>query len=257
MNKSEPRSYKNPPIQEALVEVRFRDGGEFDFTIPGKLHQHADIAGMYAGKPQTQRVSVQVSPASSTPGVVAQVPAIRIQLVDESGARMLSMGQDALTFHSLRPYEGWATFRRRIEAGLRAFYDVAGKKEVIRVGVRYINRIEIPNVELELTDFFLANPQPPSGLPKAVANFFGRMELHFDDGCKAVLTQASLHDAPEGRSAFLVDLDLIWDDASTNPATAPLSFDDTLKFIDDLHEREKVAFESLITEKTRGLFNEL
>jgi len=35
--------YKNPPIEEALLELQFVPGQEWDLTIPGKLHQHPAI----------------------------------------------------------------------------------------------------------------------------------------------------------------------------------------------------------------------
>ena len=33
----ERRRYRNPPIEEALCEFRFKPGRDWDLTIPGKL----------------------------------------------------------------------------------------------------------------------------------------------------------------------------------------------------------------------------
>ena len=40
--------YKNPPIEEALCEFRFKPGQDWDFTIPGKLQ--TEFGDEYTGK---------------------------------------------------------------------------------------------------------------------------------------------------------------------------------------------------------------
>jgi hypothetical protein len=63
------KPYKNPPIEEALVEFRFVQSQEWDLTIPGKLHQHAAIKDEYPGKPRHQKVlqaALQTAPGQPT-----------------------------------------------------------------------------------------------------------------------------------------------------------------------------------------------
>ena len=50
------KKYKNPPIEEAIVEFRFVPGQEWNLTIPGKLHEHPRIKSQYPGKPRTQKI---------------------------------------------------------------------------------------------------------------------------------------------------------------------------------------------------------
>ena len=78
----ERRRYKNPPIEEALVEFRFAPGQEWDLTIPGKLHEK--VKDSYPGKPRQQKLlqaavqAVQGQP----PGFTLQEGIMRVQLVD-------------------------------------------------------------------------------------------------------------------------------------------------------------------------------
>jgi uncharacterized protein (TIGR04255 family) len=242
--------YKTPPIEEALVEFRFEQAQEWDLTIPGKLHQHASIKDQYPGKPRQQRVlqaALQAAPGQPA-GFAVHEGVGRVQLVDLDAKRLLSLGPDVLSVNVLRPYEGWDRFRPRIDAALRAYAEVAGIVGVNRIGVRYINKVVIPVTNFDLNTYLLSRPSSPPGLPNQMGGFLNRVEYAYDDGCKLLLTQASV-EAPEGSSAFLLDLDVVWE------GKAPLPVDEVMAVVEDLHEREGRAFEAVITDETRKVFD--
>ena len=243
------RRYKNPPIEEALVEVRFAPADEWDLTIPGKLHEHRDIKKEYQGKPRTQKVfeaALQAGPGQP-PNLAIHEGVGRIQLINEAGNRLISLGPGVLSVNMLRPYDGWGLFRPRIETALRAYNEVAAPTGVTRLGVRYINKIVSPR-EKDPMDYFTCGPPRAPGLPRKMAGFMSRVEFVYDDGVKLLLTQASI-DAPEDQSAFLLDLDLIWESAEAR------NLDEIMAVIDGLHEREGAAFEAIITDAAREMFD--
>lgn len=245
------KRYRNPPIEEALVEFRLVPAQEWDLTIPGKLHQHPAIKDQYPGKPRTQKVveaALQAAP-QQPPHLTVREGVSRIQLVSEDGRRLISLGTDVLSVNVLHPYEGWEEFRPRIEAALKAYAEVAAAKAVARVGVRYINKIVLAGTELDLGAYFRFGPPSAEGLPKRMGGFVSRVEYIYDDGAKLLLTYASV-EAPAGRSAFLLDLDAIWE------GPEPLTMDKVMRIADDLHDREERAFEATITDKTRKVFDE-
>lgn len=245
---TERRRYKNPPIEEALVEFRMAPGQEWDLTIPGKLHEKVKEA--YPGKPRQQKLlqasfqAVQGQPA----GFAVQEGIGRVQLVDAEAKRLLSLGPNVLSINVLRPYDGWDQFKPRVERALRAYVEVSGADNVSRIGVRYINRVALAAADVDLAAHFTCGPAVPPGLPNRVGGFLNRAEYVYDDDVKLVVTLASI-DAAEGSAAFLLDLDVIWE------ATVPLTIDAALAKVDDLHEREGIAFEALITDKTREVFD--
>lgn len=61
------------------------------------------------------------------------------------------------------------------------------------------------------------------------------MEYIYNDNAKLLLTCANV-EAPVGRSAFLLDLDVIREDAE------PIGMDRVMRTVDDLHDREGRAF---------------
>jgi len=245
------RKYKSPPIEEALVEFRFVPGQEWDLTIPGKLHQHRAIKDQYPGKPRTQKVvaaELQAGPGQS-PNVAVREGVGRIQLVSEDGRRLISLGTDLLSVNVRRPYPGWEDFRPRIEAALKAYSEVATPKAVARVGVRYINKIVLAETALDLGAYFRCGPPTAEGLPNAMGGFVSRVEYIYDDGAKLLLMHASVA-PPAGRSAFLLDLDVI------RESREPIGTEEVMRTVDDLHEREGQAFEATITDNLRQVFDE-
>ncbi|MCI0418029.1 MAG: TIGR04255 family protein [Acidobacteria bacterium] len=242
--------YRNPPIEEAIVEFRFVPGQEWDLTIPGKLHEHPAVKNQYPGKPRTQKVleaAFQAGPGQ-TPNLAVREGVGRIQLVDHSGSHLISLGSDVLSVNVLRPYDGWEKFRPRIEATLSAYAEVAAPSSVARIGVRYINRIVLPGRESNIKTYFRCGPPSAPKLPRKMAGFMSRVEYVYDDAVQLLLTQASI-DAPEGQSAFLLDLDVVWESAEAK------GLDGAMEVVDDLHEREGKAFEAVITKAARDMFN--
>ena len=244
------RKYSNPPIEEALVEFRFVPGPEWDLTIPGKLHQHPTIKDRYPGKPRTQNVveaALQSGPGQSS-NLAVRGGVSRVQLVDESGNHLITVGFDVLSVNVLRPYDGWEQFRPRIDAALQAYAEVAAPSGVSRVGVRYINKIIFAEKKINMDAYFRCGPSPVPELPSEIAGYMTRVEFLYEDKVKLLFTLASI-DVPEGQSAFLLDLDLIWE------STDAKELDMIMSVVDDLHEREGAAFEAVITDRTREVFD--
>lgn len=244
------KSYRNPPIEEAIVEFRFAPGQEWDLTIPGKLHEHPDIKSQYLGKPRTQKrmeAELHAGP-SQPPNLAVRGGVARIQLVDVDGRRLISLGSDVVSVNTLRPYDGWSQFRPRIETALHAYFRVAEPVGVSRIGVRYINKIVIPEKDIDIELYFQNGIPSSPGLPSKMAGFASRMEYIYDNDVRLILTQATI-DAPDGQSAFLVDLDVIWE------RTEPKLLDEIMEVVDDLHVREGQAFEAIITDRAREIFN--
>ncbi len=247
------KRYKNPPIEEAVVEFLFVPGQEWDLTIPGKLHEHHEIKRQYPGKPRTQKFvtesAVQTGPGQ--PLKMAVREGIRIQLVDDLGQNLISLGTDVLSVNLLRPYpeDGWESFRPRIETALCAYSEVAKPIGVSRIGVRYVNKIVLPKNQIKAGIYFQHNLPSGTGLPNTVAGFISRVEYAYDDSIKLILTQATV-ESPEGQLALLLDIDVIWE------STEAKGLDETIALVNDLHHREGEAFEAIITDAARQLFNQ-
>ena len=250
------RQYRNPPIEEALCEFHFAPGPEWDFAVSGKLH--IKLATQYTGKPQEQKsLEADVNmKAGKPPKVKHRERLARVRLVTADGKRMVSVGHDVMSVHMLRPYQdpnrpdkhGWDEFLPRISEALDAYWEVAEPTKISRIGVRYINKIVIPQKRARLQDYLRLTLPRVSGLPQSVGNFLVRVEYVYPDNVRLGLTQGLAPSAPEGLS-LLVDLDVVWQHHEGIDKAAGIH-----KLV-KLRDLERNAFDALITDKARDLFD--
>lgn len=241
--------YKYPPIEEAVCEFRFNPMQDWDPTISGKLHKK--INKKYPGKPRLQkRMETMLTGAVGGRAQIKLESAFpKTLLLTNDESRMISVGHDVLSVHMFKPYTSWEQdFRNRIEEVIDAYQKVSDPLAVVRIGVRYINRILIPDGKVHLGKYFRFNPAFAADLPKKLSNFLSRNEYNYDDGIKLTLTYASTA-APEGRAGVLLDLDV------NTEIKEGKSVDEVMTIVDDLHMREGKAFEALVTDEARGLFD--
>lgn len=257
---TERRRYRYPPIEEALCEFGFAPGADWDPTIPGKLQ--VALGDEYSGKPREQR-TVQVGlhlQKDKSADLQYDEGVTKVQLLTNSGTRIVGVGPDVLSIHMLRPYqdpldsekEGWEEFRLRIIGALEAYRQVASPNAVNRVGVRYINKIVIPlnsaGANIRVEDYLKCAYLEIEGLPEDYENFVSRVEYVYDDGARLVLTYGLLS-AASNRLECLLDLDVIWHTEPLDDWGTPFNI------ADDLHERAGSAFEAVLTDKARDLFD--
>ncbi len=253
---SKRRRYKNPPIEEALCEFRFEPGRDWDLTVPGKLQ--AELGNEYTGKPQQGKV-VEVeldTQKGGSPNLRYREGFSKVQLVTKDGKRMVGVGQDVLSIHMLRPYQdpsnpkasGWDEFKPKIVTALKAYESVSEPVGVRRIGIRYINKIVVPEKNVKVEEYLKCALPVVNGLPDRLSNFMSRVDYAYKDGVHLVLSQG-LAGAQTDHIGFLLDLDVIWE------TTEPITLDEALEKTHGLRIRERDAFESVITDKARELFD--
>ena len=253
------RLYKNPPIEEALCEVRFQSQKDWDPTIPGKLHSL--LSEDYSGTPEQQKaLEVGFEAGNGTTSKFSYSEGIgRVQLYTDDKTRMISVGPDSLGIHMLRPYidknyhagYGWPEFEDRIANALNHYWDLARPEGVKRIGVRYINKINIPETSVPIAKYLKCTMPDLSGLPSDLKNFLSRVEYVYPDDVVLVLSQGSVNAPDDNHVGFILDLDVIW-----SSDHLLLDRNESMSKTSDLRSRELEAFEAVITEDTRSLFND-
>ncbi len=250
------RRYGNPPIKEALCEFRFAPGQDWDLTIPGKLQ--AALGEEYSGKPREQKaMQVGLHVKEGKPANLQYDEGLaKVQLPTRDGTRLVGVGPDVLSVHMLCPYQdsssteggGWEEFAPRIAAALEAYRKVTEPNGINRVGVRYINQIAIPGTKIRVEEYLKCAHLEMTGLPEHYDNFLSRVEYLYDDRVRLILSYGLLGALPNVVECLL-DLDVIWQD------NTPIEAGASLKVASDLHERAGAAFEAVVTDKARELFD--
>lgn len=237
--------YAHPPITEAVIEVRFR--APVSRSLVDKVARK--FRNTYPRQEQLLQLELKVS---STPEAVAQPDGYK--LTSEDGADLVLVKPGSISTSRLAPYLGWDAFIARAKENWDVWKRVVDWREVSRVGVRFLNRIDIPMSlspeKLEVDDYFSISVQLPEK-SMMFDHYALQISLPQDDGVRIVVNAATVVPSPlVDHYSFLLDLDFSKD------SELPLREDVLWEFIDSLRRRKNEMFERFITDNTRALFNE-
>lgn len=245
------KTYTNPPIVEAMVEVHFTSGAPWSEASLERAS--AAVATRYPGARQRRnRLDIHAKVRGedlSTEGAMIFHHAL---FASEDGRSLVGIGENRLTVHVLAPYPGWDRFFPKVTEALELYATAVRPDGVSLVGVRYIDQIGVPLTEdVALDDFFTCLPFRPLAMPSSLDAFHYLTQVHdVKDDFSAVLTIASVPTpADTPRPVVMYDLNLV----RMFPAM-PASIADVGRHAAFLHDRQKAIFEDSITDKMRELF---
>jgi len=243
------KRYAEPPVVEAVCEFRFGTDTEWDLTVPGLIYDK--VRDAFPLKEQRVSQEIEVSAGPHQVGGM-ELPVERMVFLDTLRRSFIQVGQRMLAMNCLRPYPGWNGFRPKIERVFGAVSATVRVGGLGRIGLRYVNRIEVPGSKVDLDQHFQFRPFLAQELPQDMLSFIVGCLLPFENGrdlCRLQLTGA----VPEkpGHMAVQLDLDYFLAGAS------PLAPGDALAWIENAHEETERLFEGCITDRLRALFKEI
>jgi uncharacterized protein (TIGR04255 family) len=236
--------YKRAPITEAVIEIRTRtllQGSELERLV-------ARFAKKYPAEAQKLfDISMQVGEAASASKVNQTLNGYRLSSLD--GTRLLNLGLQAISTARLAPYEGWERFVEEARANWDIWLKVVDWQPLSRIGVRYINRIDIPTMaKIALDDYFTFLPQMPKTLDNGIEHFAMNVLVPLGkDDLKVVLNAGSTQSPLIGHQSLILDLDVALN------SNLPKEEAGLWAFIDRMRDRKNEVFETCITDKTRAL----
>ncbi len=233
---------------------------QWDLTLPGKMQQHAELKTIYTGQPRQQQIQqVIAAQQSNAPSNIAiSSGLLRVLLPTQDGKAILGIGPNTLSISSLREYEGWEHFKSRIRTALQAYQDTAHPTGILKITLKYVNRIIAPQPGASIAARYLLDipSQQEAVIDKTgekitatLSAYHYRKEFALSDHTKIVVTQATLEPANPETSEFLLDIETVWDHQPIN------EFELAIEKAEALHDIEGAVFESFITDTARGLFD--
>jgi uncharacterized protein (TIGR04255 family) len=242
--------YTNPPLIEALCEFYFAPSQPWDLTIPGLFYR--EVASEFPKKRQVRPFQVDFEvegqeQAIQNTGSITD----RMQFLREDERALIQVGLDLLVVNHLKPYSNWQAFKRMIARALEVYRQVANPQAINRIGLRYINRLDIPENKTEIEDYLLAVPTVPSAVPQVFASWKQRVEIPFIEANGLLVIQSSsVFQEGQETVAFLLDLDFITIQARL------VTLDSAMEWVDRAHDEIEKVFEACVTPKAKQLFGE-
>ena len=241
------RSYRNPPVVEALCEVYFAESS-WDDTVPGAFYERVKSRFPKKQRREIQEAKITMGPDTSSAGVQRLPP--WMQFLTEDGNLMVQVAENLVVVNRLLPYHHFENWEQVIYTALNVYNEVALPEAISHIGLRYINRIEIPGKIVSMEDYFTIYPQLPLSLGNTHGAFLVRVEVPQAEQGHSVLITFGTSDPSqktEGRQTFMLDL--------YDRVTRPIGPDETelKKEVQIAHENVVMAFEDSITDQLRDL----
>ena len=156
---------------------------------------------------------------------------------------------DGFTFSKLVPYTTWNGVFSEALRLWAAYIKVAQPAEVVRVAVRYINRLQVP-VPAQLSDYLAAPPLVPPPISQQLQQFLCRLVI--DDGgrnASAVIVQASEPLIGPPAITLLIDIDAFKESLAVAPEDPRLP-----EMFLQLRDLKNEIFFASITERTAEMY---
>ena len=244
------RVYENPPIVEAVCEFRFQPSQTWDWTIPGLVYDK--VKHQFPQKRQQAAVQVELRAEEEKFAQSVRPGVVRMQFVREDGRALIQVGPNLLSVNHLKPYPKWGVFKHMIHQALEVYWQVTSPQSFRRIGLRYINRIEMPANQVKIEDYLLSVPTVPKAAPQTFAGWAQRVEIPFENmNGMLVLQSGNLHEEGQMGIVFLLDLDFITLRADR------VTSDSAAEWVERAHSEVESTFEACVTDKARELFGDV
>jgi len=245
------KKYRKSPIVEAICEFQFDENPSFDSAIPGLVYEK--IRTTFPILRQATRVTVSVSATSQEVGPqFGTVPLMQFLRKDEKA--LIQVGSNLLSVNVLRPYPSWQKFLPLIKRGFNAYREVVAPIGIQRIGLRYINHIEIPGQNINLEDYLEFRPFVGLKLPQDFGTFVAGIQVPYEESRDILNLQLVSLPRPNistDNAAMILSLDYVL----LKPKEVAL--DEAFKWVDIAHSHIEDVFEACITQKLRDLFKEV
>lgn len=240
--------FPNAPITEALLDIRAVLPQEIDLKkllafqdsikeiFPEKQERVSFEAGF-----QISQEGTTILPTSKKPDGYFFRSSIENKIVQ--------VRLDGFTFNKLKPYGKWQVFRDEARELWELYCQTANPFKITRLGLRYINRIEIPLPISDFKEYILTTPEIAPKLPQALEHFFIQLVIPNPDIlAKAIITQTMQPPVNNQILPLILDIDVF------HEAEYPVDKPEIWDVFEKLCIFKNEIFFSSITDKAKELF---
>lgn len=245
------RQYKNAPIIETVIEIA---------VDPHPAISIADLERLGASEKSRYptpvslmhgNINLHVNATGSVPQLasIASQSQLGFAFRAPSNVSLFQVRRGAFSYHKLHPYSSWEDCRREARRLWEIYRSGLKPNRITRLGVRYVNRLDLPPVA-DLGDYLLTAPEIAPGISQEMSSFM--MQLHIpqpDIGAMLTLREGLVEPSRPGVASVLLDID-VFRQVSLAPSTPEL-----WDILERLHTRENETFERCITDRTRHLID--
>jgi uncharacterized protein (TIGR04255 family) len=228
------------PIVEAVIDFRFSA-----VVAPEKIQQICKrLEDRYPLQDGQTQLGVFVSQELFQ---IAQQPSgSKLQSLD--GVRIALIQPTGITNSRLAPYAGWEDLKRQTDDVLKDAERILGRTNFNRIGVRFINRLDIPGDELKIDDWITLAFSIPDGISDVAESFGLQLVFPTSKQMHATVNYQSMPSPLLMHSSLLLDIDIY------TTGQNGIQNSDIADILLEMRNEKNRIFEACITDKARRLF---
>lgn len=242
------RTYTHPLIVEAVCEFRLSPETPWDLAVPGLRYETLRNRFPHRESRLLPELGIEQSPA----GIRQEIrTSERILFFAKDRRTFIQVGPRLIAVNCLKPYPTWTQFKPIIAQTWQSLINTVAVKGIDRIGLRYINQINLAWSDVELSQFFQFYPFLGPQLPQKMVSFavVSEFVLHeMRDHCRVQLTSAEM--GSPVITTVLLDIDYFL--AQPNVVTIA----EALDWVETVHNEIEMVFEGCITDQLRAVFDE-
>ena len=236
--------YNRPPITEALIEIRFSSIIEESKLkkLIKKFEKYYPNLRPIESRHYELNVENTISPKAIE---------TTFRLSSQDMSQIVVLRKSAFLLSQLAPYKSWEDLISRFERDWKLYKKHVGHHQIERIGVRYINRIDIPKSGslIHENEYLNIYPKQPESLSPFL-NYAIQTQSQLEDiGSVLTINSAVVQSPVPECMSIVVDQDI------AREIEPPQSTEGLISFLNEVRTKKNSVFESCITDKSRELFN--
>jgi len=242
------KQYKNPPIVEAVFEVRFVSPIELDDE---KIEKFSTlILSIFPEKKISYKREINIKEEEKQQTIERQISKI-YNFVSIDSALQVQLEENRFSVHVTTPYIGWRKFTDIVQKVIDSHFRNIKWNEVARLGLRYINHIEKKNGNTQCKIF--SSPYTfPESLNSKIADHYSNSLFKTDEHNNLLRIQVKdVIEALESQDVNNLILDIDYYCARDKKYTV----NEVFKWLESGHGEIEEVFESYLTKDIKDNFD--
>jgi uncharacterized protein (TIGR04255 family) len=239
--------YKKAPILEAVLEFRWPSDRSVE-DLSSALKN--PVFTKFEDPKQRFQIDAAINVEADDMSYKRQQVGFEIAVRD--GSERVFLDQGMFVYIKSAPYDRWKNFSKRALALLEPVVTALEVEEFSRVGVRFVNRIDVPYADSKGidTDRYITIRFDGPRLDKGIIDEFQMRVVKPTerDGIHYALIVATATSPLPDHSAIVLDIDVF------TKTTFPSFGDDLINALDEMREEKNEIFEACLTDESRALF---
>ena len=244
------RRYDHAPITEAIIELTC------SLAPAVTLEDLAHVADPDVFTSTSPAIMISGRIDVSSDGIKGDTSGEQIGHVlrRSDGLRLIQSRLNGFAYSALAPYDRWESFSAEAWQHWLAYKRVAQPTRASRLGVRYVNKIDIPQASIEIKDYLRTAVDVSPYLPQLTAQYFLQVVVPiFKFDAFATITSAVAAPSSPDTTSLILDIDAWREfDISLDSGAGDERIREALE---TLREAKNYVFEACITDATRGLIS--